>query len=308
MVQQLKTIAQQGKLSLGLVFPLESYSGSIAKMENQETLAKRAEELGFKALWFRDVPFHDPTFGDAGQLYDTWVYMTHIMNHTKKIALATGSIILPLRHPAHTMKSVKSLQVLSGGRVMLGIASGDRPVEYPAFNQDMTIRAELFRDSFFYMKALQNDFPIHTSKYLGQMQGNIDLVPNYKAKTPMFVTGHSGQSIDWIAEYSDGWLYYPRDFKVLQRIMGDWQKALEDKGQAWKPFMQSFYIDLLEDNSKKPTGIHLGVKAGPDYINTHLKLLEQYGVNHVILNLKYGQRPVKDVLEELGELVLPNFT
>lgn len=40
-------IATKGKLTLGLVFPLESYSGSIPKMENQEKLAKRAESFGF---------------------------------------------------------------------------------------------------------------------------------------------------------------------------------------------------------------------------------------------------------------------
>jgi len=106
-------IAAKGKLTLGLVFPLEAYYGSIAKMENQENLAKRAEELGFKALWFRDVPFNDPNFGDAGQLYDTWVYMTHIMNQTSEIALGSASIILPLRHPVHTAKSINSLQILS---------------------------------------------------------------------------------------------------------------------------------------------------------------------------------------------------
>jgi len=66
-------IANEGKLTLGLVFPLESYSGSVPKMEGQEKLALRAEELGFKALWFRDVPFHDPSFGDAGQLFDPWI-------------------------------------------------------------------------------------------------------------------------------------------------------------------------------------------------------------------------------------------
>ena len=63
-------IATKGKLTLGLVFPIEAYSGSVPTMKNQEILAKRAEELGFKALWFSDVPFNDPLFGDAGQLYD----------------------------------------------------------------------------------------------------------------------------------------------------------------------------------------------------------------------------------------------
>jgi len=42
----------------------------------------------------------------------------------------------------------------------------------------------------------------------------------------MLVTGHSGQSLDWIAEHSDGWLYYPRDFKTLQLIMQQWRGSL----------------------------------------------------------------------------------
>lgn len=307
-MQQLHKIAQKGKLSLGLVFPIESYKGSVATMENQEALAKRAEELGFKALWFRDVPFNDPNFGDAGQLYDPWIYMTHIMNHTNEIALATGSIILPLRHPVHTAKSILSLQKLSGGRLIIGTASGDRPIEYPAFNQNIEKKGELFRDSFFYIKALHRDFPSYESMYYGKTNGGIDLRPKYEQVTPMLVTGHSGQSLDWIAEHGDGWIYYPRNFSFLQHTLTDWNNALELKRQSWKPYMQSLYIDLLEGKNAAPQGIHLGFKSGTDYALAHLKQLENYGVNHVIINLKYGSRPVETVLEELGEHIVPHFS
>lgn len=81
----LSNITSQNKLSLGLVFPLEAYSGDIPKMENQEELAVLAEALGFRSLWFRDVPFRDPYFGDVGQIYDPFIYMAHIMNHTNHI-------------------------------------------------------------------------------------------------------------------------------------------------------------------------------------------------------------------------------
>ena len=301
-------IASKGKLTLGLVFPLEAYSGSVAKMENQEKLAKRAEELGFKALWFRDVPFNDPSFGDAGQLYDPWIYMAHIMNHTTEIALGSASIILPLRHPVHIAKSINSLQLLSNERLVLGIASGDRPVEYPAFNQALEQRSELFRDSFFYIKALQGDFPNYSSKFYGKTNGGIDILPKYYKKTPMFVTGHSGQSLEWIAENADGWLYYPRDFRTLQIVMHRWKEALAKANETWKPFMQSLYVDLTKDSTTRPTPIHLGFKSGTEYLNAHLKLLESYGVNHVILNLKYGSRSAEEMIEEIGEKVIPNFT
>jgi len=306
-MNQLNNIAKKEKLSLGLVFPIESYSGSVAKMENQEKLAKRAEELGFKALWFRDVPFNDPSFGDAGQLYDPWIYMTHIMNHTKEIALASGSIILPLRHPVHTAKSISSLQSLSGGRMIMGIASGDRPIEYPAFNQDINQKTELFQDSFFYLKALMGDYPHHKSRFYGEVYGNIDLLPKHEHQNSYLVTGHSGQSLEWIAKHSDGWLYYPRDFKTLQMVMKRWKDALKETAQNWKPFAQSLYIDLVKEKGAKPSPIHLGFKTGIDYLNAHLKLLESYGVNHVILNLKYGSRPVEVVIEELGEHIIPNL-
>ncbi len=301
-------IATKGKLTLGLVFPLEAYSGSVPKMMHQELLAKRAEALGFKALWFRDVPFNDPSFGDAGQLYDPWIYMTHIMNQTKDIALATGSIILPLRHPVHTAKAINSLQILSNKRVVLGVASGDRPIEYPAFNQQLAQKSALFRDSFFYIKALQGDFPNYASTFYGGTNGTIDLLPKYHHKTPMLVTGHSGQSLDWIAEHSDGWLYYPRDFKTLQMVMQQWRESLTKVKKEWKPFMQSLYVDVSEDSKEKPTPIHLGFKSGTDYLNAHLQLLQSYGVNHVILNLKYGTRAAEQVIEELGKKVIANFS
>jgi len=303
----LNNIAQKNKLTLGLVFPLESYGGSIPKMENQEALAQRVEELGFKALWFRDIPFHDPSFGDAGQMYDPWVYMTHIMHHTKSIVLATGSIVLPLRHPVHTAKSLFSIQKLSKGRVVMGVASGDRPIEYPAFNQNLENRAELFRQNFQYLKALHTDFPKFSSKNYGVVQGSIDVVPKAEVQTPILVTGHSGQNLEWIAEHADGWLYYPRNFNFLQYNMEDWHQALEIKKQEWKPFMQSLYLDLKKDKSAAMEHLKLGFSSGSDYVVEHLKKLESYGVSHVILNLKLGKRPTAEVIEELAESVVPHF-
>ena len=53
-------------LSLGVLFPIEAYEGSIPTMKNQVELAKRAEANGFHTLWVRDVPLYDPNFRDVG--------------------------------------------------------------------------------------------------------------------------------------------------------------------------------------------------------------------------------------------------
>ena len=90
--------------------------------------------------------------------------------------------------------------------------------------------------------------------------------------------------------------------------MQQWRTALTKVNTGWKPFMQSLYVDLTLNPNTTPTPIHLGFKSGTDYLNAHLKLLESYGVNHVILNLKYGSRSAKEMIEEIGKNVVPNFS
>ena len=124
-----------GRLTLGVFFPIEAFEGDRPTMRHQERLARRAEELGFAAFWVRDVPLRDPAFGDVGQVYDPWVYLGWITARTSTIAPATGSMVLPLHHPLHTAKAAASVDRFTGGRLVLGVASGDRPVEFPAYRR-----------------------------------------------------------------------------------------------------------------------------------------------------------------------------
>ena len=64
---------------------------------------------------------------------------------TESIALFPAAIVLPLRHPLHTAKAAASIDRLTGGRLVLGIASGDRPVEFPAFGVNRDDRGAMFR-------------------------------------------------------------------------------------------------------------------------------------------------------------------
>jgi luciferase-type oxidoreductase len=297
---------QENKLTLGLFFPLESYKGSIPEMniEKQIKLAKRAEELNFAALFVRDVPLHDPNFGDVGQIYDPWVFLGYLAAHTKNIALGTASIILTLRHPLHVAKAAASIDKLSGERLILGVATGDRPIEFPAFSVDPDLRGSLFQESIMVMKkAWKENFPaIQSSRVHYLMDGDILPKPRL-SDIPVFVTGHSSQSVEWIAKNGDGWLYYPRNLILQRELIKNW-RSLTDQ---FKPFSQSLYVDLTEDPNHAPIPIHLGFRIGRNPLIEFLESLKIAGVNHVIINLKYGQRPVEEVIEELGEEVVPHF-
>lgn len=295
------------RLTLGVFFPIEAFNGDRPTMQGQEALAVYAEDHGFAALWFRDVPLRDPSFGDIGQIYDPWVYLGYVTALTKRIALATGAIVLPLRHPLHEAKAAASIDRLSNGRLVLGIASGDRPIEFPAFGFDMMRRGEDFREKLQVMRtALSEEYPVISSRW-GKLSG-ADLVPKPVARTvPTLVTGSSQQSLDWIAQNADGWVMYPRGPREQAERIRTWREAVERAGGGFKPFAQSLYIDLSANPNEMPTPIHLGFRLGREPLRDFLGTLASIGVNHVVLNLKYGKRPAREVLEEIAENVVPSF-
>ncbi len=296
------------RLSLGVVIPLENYAdGPVPTMQRHIERVQLVEKLGFAAIWLRDVPFNVPSFGDAGQMFDPFVYLGLLAAHTKRIALCTGSIVLPLRHPAHVAKAAASVDVLSGGRLILGVASGDRPEEYPALNMSFPDRGERFRASFDYIKRMWEDTPTFENVY-GSPYGGIDMLPKPAfGKLPMLITGGSQQDPDWIANNSEGWITYPRSIAAQRRIINGWRTRIKAAGGPNKPASQSLYIDLLDDPDANPQPIHLGFQSGVNHLRAYLQSLVEIGVNHVALNLRFNQADIETTLRRLADDILPEF-
>lgn len=82
-------------------------------------LAQRAEVLGFTHLWVADSSLH------AGYVYS---YLTLAAVHTKRIRLGTGITHPMTRHAAQAANAMATLDAMSGGRAVLGVGAGDRPV------------------------------------------------------------------------------------------------------------------------------------------------------------------------------------
>ncbi|MFD7700833.1 TIGR03571 family LLM class oxidoreductase [Streptomyces caelestis] len=296
-------------LTLGVFFPLESYDGPPARMDvaEQAERAVQAERAGFAALWARDIPSPAPAFGDTGQVYDPWVWLTHIAARTSRIALATGSTVLPLRRPTDIARSAVSLDLLSGRRLVLGAAAGDRGVEFPAYGPDRDDSGALFRTAVSTLRRLwTEDSPAVDPPYGALGEAGVPPEPS-GGRIPVLVTGHSRQSVPWIAEHADGWLMEPRPLIQQCRTTALWQKALHDAGEPRKPFAQSLRLDLVDRPDARPGTIPLGYRTGRRYLRSHLEGLRDAGVHHVVLDLRHGRRPAAEVLQELGEYVLPHF-
>ena len=297
------------RLSIGLVVPLEAYAvGALPTMARHIERAQLAEALGFAALWLRDVPFNVPSFGDVGQMYDPFVHLGLLAGQTNRIALGVASIILPLRHPAHVAKAAASVDVLSGGRLLLGVASGDRPEEYPAMALSFGDRGQRFRDSFAYIRQMGTAQAAFDNPY-GSPGGGMDMLPKPAgSRLALLITGSSQQSADWLAGNGDGWMTYPRRADQQARIIDDWRARTEAAGRPRKPAMQSLYVDVMDDPDAPGQPIHLGFRSGVNFLLGYLKSLEVAGINHVALNLRFNRGEFETTLHCLAEHILPEFS
>ncbi|EMI53328.1 LLM class oxidoreductase [Rhodopirellula sallentina] len=296
------------RLSVGLVVPIENYDlRPVPTMQRHIERVQLAEKLGFSAVWLRDVPFNVPSFGDAGQTYDPFVYLGMLAGLTQQIALGVASIVLPLRHPAHVAKAAATADVLSGGRLILGVASGDRPEEYPALKIPFADRGAAFRESFQYIREMSQHSPSLDNRF-GKLRGDLDMLPKPSSGSfPMLITGGSQQTPQWIAENGDGWMTYPRSTMAQTEAINAWRESLQRLGRPNQPVMQPLYVDLTTTPDTPPQPIHLGFRMGSKYLRDYLSERQEIGVNHIALNLRFNREDVEATMVRIAEDILPHF-
>lgn len=300
-------------LTLGIFLPLRFYEGNMDVLAGQTRLVKQIDQHGFAGIWVRDVPLLDPYFGDAGQLFDPFTYLAFLAAHTTNVALATGSAIFALRHPIDLAKAATTIDQLSGGRLILGIASGDRPVEFPAYGVSHSERGARFAETVSVFRQLMQQGELDIRSELGDIQG-VELLPKpVNGRIPLMVTGSSRQSMPWIGQHADGWLTFPEsthDLAGPQRLADKirvWREHIPDGG--FRPHMTNEWIDLVDDPDHPPTPLRGGfvLQTGRKGLIRLLSAWQNAGVNHAALGVQFSVRPAEEVLQELAEEVLPLF-
>lgn len=301
------------RLTMGIFLPLRFYQGDMSVLAGQAALVEEIDRQDFAAVWVRDVPLYDPSFGDAGQVFDPFTYLAFLAARTRRVALATGSTIFSLRHPIDLAKSAFTIDQLSGGRLVLGIASGDRPIEFPAYGVERAERAERFAHAVSYFRQLMQAGQLHIDSPLGRFN-TVELLPKpVHGSIPLIVTGSSGQSPEWIAEHADGWLTYPEAThtplgpqKLAAKIQA-WRARIPDGG--FRPHMTNEWLDLVGDPDYPRTPLQGGftLRTGRKGLITLLEEWQAAGVNHAALGIQFAQRPAAEIIQELAEYVLPHF-
>ncbi|WP_049623950.1 TIGR03571 family LLM class oxidoreductase [Frateuria defendens] len=262
-------------------------------MRRHAELATLADRLGFRALWVRDVPVYDPNFGDAAQVFEAFSYLGYLAGVTRNILLGTAAVVLPLREPLLSMKSAATVDRLSGGRLLLGVASGDRPVEYPLFGRDFADRGARFREQV----AMFRDWG--AARLAPQ---NLALLPRPAQPLPLLVAGLAQQQPEWVGEHMDGWLAYPGTPEDHQRRSALWRSVAGEK-----PYISFIHLDLAEDPNAPLVRHRFGATVGRRGLIEELAAMREAGVHHIGLHFRRNRRPLAETMEEIATEVLPHF-
>jgi probable F420-dependent oxidoreductase len=175
-------------------------------------IARAAEDAGFDACYVTDHPFppHRWLYGGGHHALDPFVALSFAAAATSRLRLQTHIMVLPYRNPFLAAKSILSLDVLSGGRVTLGVAAGYLRGEFAALGADFEARDERADETIRAMKlAFAGDDVRYEGAGFTAIGNSMGFRPVQQPHPPIWVGGNSRRAIRRAVELGDGWVPFP---------------------------------------------------------------------------------------------------
>jgi len=225
-------------MQIGVVFPQTEIGNDPAAIRDY---AQTAEGLGFS-----HVLVYDHVLGANPQRPGGWTgpytYLTpfhevfvlfgFLAGVTQKLGLAAGVIILPQRQTALVAKQAASLDVLSGGRLRLGVGLGWNEVEYTALNENFHNRGKRMEEQVELMRRLWTD-------PLVNFQGKWHTIPDaglnplpVQRPIPIWFGGNAQVALRRLARLGDGWIALHRRAEEAKPALAMLERFLEEAGRS----------------------------------------------------------------------------
>ena len=214
---------------------------------------------GLKGPYTHESSFHEPL-----TLFSFMAAITH------KIGFTTGIIILPQRQTALVAKQAATLDILSGGRLRLGVGLGWNQVEYQALNQDFHNRGKRIEEQIEVLNLLWTKPLVQFEGHWHSIQdAGLNPLP-IQRPIPIWFGGHADQVIQRLAKFGQGW-------------MPNYRLPLDAKPTIDKLF--ALLIKFKRD--PKSIGIEARIAYGdgnPEKWQTLIKQWEEIGATHLTIN------------------------
>jgi probable F420-dependent oxidoreductase len=304
----------------------QTISGPTASPEAVRTLAQQAEALGFDAVWFADhllIPHQVasvyPYAADGvyrsnpdHPFYEPLSVLNFVAGCTQRIRIGTHVLIIPYRHPMFTAKALATLDVLSGGRLILGAGVGWMAEEFQALG--LSTYAERGAVTNEYLRLFKElwtaERPQFQGKYCQVTGVGFQPKPVQKPHPPIWIGGHSTPALRRAATLGDGWMpigLRPQSLLEPADMEGKIARLRTLTRQAGRPedaVTISFTAPVVFTRTSAPTRALLS--GNPDEIATDLRQYQALGVRNFNINLPGGSiGQQQEVMEQFIREVVP---
>ena len=204
------------------------YGACLGAMASAESVhaAQLAERLGYESLWTGEhMALPDPQVPPSHRdpkhpFFDPIVGMTYLAAHTSSIRLGLGILILAQRHPVQLAKELTTLDILSNGRLIVGVGVGYLEAEYRAVGVDFRTRAARCNEHLEALRTLWSDEP---PRYEGRFV-TIDGVnayprPSTPGGPPLTIGGHADAALRRALRYGSGWIGFNQDLAGTRALV-----------------------------------------------------------------------------------------
>ena len=199
-------------MKLGFGVPV---SGSWATPQNQVAVARRTEELGYASLWtFQRLLF--PEHGESRDrrwslsyrsVTDPLVTLAYLAGHTSRIRLGVAVLNSPFYSPLLLAKSLTSLDLVSGGRLDVGLGLGWAPEEYAAVGAPYESRGRRAEEFIAGLKAIWTEDPVEFhGEFYEVPRAHVDPRPVQRPHPPLLLGGGVEAALRRAGRLADGWI------------------------------------------------------------------------------------------------------
>jgi probable F420-dependent oxidoreductase len=201
-------------MQIGVVYPQIELGGDPAAVRR---IGKAVEDLGFDYLLaydhvlgavhaHRDRELTGP-YTEHDPFHDPFVMFAYLSGITERIGFATGILVLPQRQTALVARQAADVELLSGGRLRLGVGIGWNYVEYDALGQDFRTRGARQEEQITLLRRLFTEPVVDFSGRFDRVD-RAALVPKPRQPIPIWLGGSSDAAFDRAARLADGFIFF----------------------------------------------------------------------------------------------------
>jgi probable F420-dependent oxidoreductase len=330
------------QFQFGLVVRGQAEQGEDISRRFQETLAivRLADRLGFvsitKTAHYSAYPF---------QMLQLVPMLARLAAETSRLRLNAGVLLLPLLSPLHVAEEFATLDVISGGKVILGVGLGYRDVEFKAFGVPRTQRARRFEANLVAVRRLWTEDKVSMKADHFELDDASCLPkPLQRPHPPIWVGANADRAVERAARLGDCWYIGPGvEIATVERQMELYRRALDAAGKPFPaelPMRREVFVAKTRAEAIRLCAPYLGAKykayhswgqelpaddsgfdqdfeslignrfliGSPDEVAAQiLAIHRRLGVNHLVMSTEWAGMPESLAIETIDMIARELF-